>query len=250
MRSKKVLYIILGIVLLAIASVIYFNNYEKFYFVSIEDIKNEESKIKEKINDKIVVQEEIEDTLDKDNIEEKEESKEESTKKEIDIKVDKNKDTEVNNVVDNKEEVIEKIIQKKEETSIKEEEVINNTNNSDKDKEEVIENTGDTKPVTKTQEQINDEFRKTIENMYGVTIKYGNEMGDYKLRGYLPTKLLDPLEIYENLENIKEHITYYPVGFFKEMKDFGMPLTIYLVKNIPNSGIAGIADKEFYVTLK
>ncbi len=123
-----------------------------------------------------------------------------------------------------------------------------------------VENAGNNQQITETpeepvtveksKEQINDELRKSIQTKYGVTIKYGEEMGDYKLKGKLPTKLTDPDEINENLKNIKTHIAYYPVGFFKEMKNYDMPLTIYLVKNIPGSGIVGIADKEFYSDIK
>lgn len=247
MRSKNKLYKIISIVLLIVGGVIYFNNYEKFYISSIDDIKIEEKKIKEKLNDKVIenieIKKEINSTKELHDDIITNEVEENNIVKEVieEVKVDKNNDKIIEeNISVSNEKIIEKIVPNEEINKVEE----------SKTPIEVVKSVEEKIKKVKTQEEINDEFRKSIENEYGVTIKYGNEMGDYRLSGYLPTKLTDPLEINENLDNIKKYIAYYPVGFFKEMKDFGMPLTIYLVKNIPNSGIAGIADKEFYDDIK
>lgn len=149
-------------------------------------------------------------------------------------------------------EVIEKPI-------IEDEVTINEDPAEETKKEETTKNSKPNKPVdevkptppveepVKTQEQTNDELRKSLQTKYGITIKYGHEMEGYLIAGeYTPTYLTDADVINESLRDVDSYISYYPKGFFKEMKDFEMPLTIHIVKNIPNSGIAGIADKEFY----
>lgn len=199
------------LILTLFGAMIFFGGYEKYSLVT----KNQPKQIEDKINDvntkKVLKNEEVIEIPPKEN----------------------NQNNEPNSTNDIQDKVIETLPNE------------NNINNKEEIHIKEVETT-----ITKTQEQINDEYRKSIENEYGVTIKYADELGDYRLRGYLPTKLTDPNEIYENLNNIKTHVAYYPVGFFKEMRDFGMPLTIYLVKNIPNSNIAGIADKEFYDDIK
>lgn len=128
----------------------------------------------------------------------------------------------------------------------------NNTNtntNKDKetDKEEVV-------PTPPTQEQLNNEYRNTIYNTYGVKVAYGEEMGNYYVATSLPVKMNDVTTINEYLGRVETELKKYPTGFFKEMKDYGMSLTIYLVKDIPNSSISGLTDSQIYsniiITLK
>lgn len=117
----------------------------------------------------------------------------------------------------------------------------NNTNNKDKetDKEEVV-------PTPPTQEQLNNEYRNTIYNTYGVKVTYGEEMGNYLVGNYTPVKMTNPDDINEYLKKIDNELKKYPTGFFKEIRDYGMNVTIYLVKDIPNSGIAGLTNSQFY----
>lgn len=111
----------------------------------------------------------------------------------------------------------------------------NNNNNSNNKQEETV----------LTQAEINNQYRNTIQDTYSIKIAYGNEMGDYLIGYYAPTKLTDDKQINEYLKRIETEMKKYPKGFFKEMKDFGMPLTIYVVKDIPNSGISGLTDSQF-----
>lgn len=115
----------------------------------------------------------------------------------------------------------------------------NNNNTNNKNDEETKKDT----PLT--QEEINNNYRNTIQDTYSIKIAYGNEMGDYLIGYYAPTKLTDDKQINEYLKRIETEMKKYPKGFFKEMKDFGMPLTIYVVKDIPNSEIAGLTDSQF-----
>lgn len=110
-----------------------------------------------------------------------------------------------------------------------------NDNNSNDEQEEVV----------LTQEELNNQYRNKLQTTYGITIAYGNEMESYLIGSYTPTKLNDTSEINEYLTRIETELKKYPNGFFKEMKDFGMPLTLYIVKDIPNSSISGLTDSQF-----
>ncbi len=118
----------------------------------------------------------------------------------------------------------------------------NNNNNNNNDNNQGNEDSKQDTPVT--QAEVNNSYRNTIQDTYSIKIAYGNEMGDYLIGYYAPTKLTDDKEINEYLKRIETEMKKYPKGFFKEMKDFGMPLTIYVVKDIPNSGIAGLTDSQ------
>ena len=97
-----------------------------------------------------------------------------------------------------------------------------------------------------TQEELNNQYRNELQNTYGIKIAYGNDMGSYLVASYIPTKMTDDDMVDEYLGRLENELKKYPSGFFKEMADFGMPLTLYLVKDIPSSGIAGLTDRQFY----
>ena len=119
----------------------------------------------------------------------------------------------------------------------------NNTNNNN-------ENTilPEEKPpvVEKTQAEKNDEYRKQLQNKYSVKIAYKNELENYTINGYGSEKLNDDSKINNCLGEIDATLENYPNGFFKEMKDYGMPLTIYLVNSISDdvSGLTDAKDKS------
>ena len=116
----------------------------------------------------------------------------------------------------------------------------NNTNNNN-------ENTilPEEKPpvVEKTQAEKNDEYRKQLQNKYSVKIAYKNELGNYTINGYGSDKLNDDNKINNCLGEIDKTLKNYPNGFFKEMKDYGMPLTIYLVNSI-SGNVSGLTDAK------
>lgn len=124
-------------------------------------------------------------------------------------------------------------------------------NDKQDDKEEDTKVEDDKKEEEQNPEQPKDEndiYRKKIEGTYGITIKYGEEMGDYKPHNLTPTKLLDSDKIKANLTSVETELKKYPTGFFKDFK--GMPLTIYLVKSVPNNAFAGFTDKQFMNDIK
>ena len=100
--------------------------------------------------------------------------------------------------------------------------------------------------VKKTQTEKNDEYRKQLQNKYSVKIAYKNELGNYTINGYGSEKLNDDNKINNCLGEIDKTLKNYPNGFFKEMKDYGMPLTIYLVNSISDdvSGLTDAKDKS------
>ena len=100
--------------------------------------------------------------------------------------------------------------------------------------------------VEKTQAEKNDEYRKQLQNKYSVKIAYKNELGNYTINGYGSEKLNDDNKINNCLGEIDKTLKNYPNGFFKEMKDYGMPLTIYLVNSISDdvSGLTNAKDKS------
>ena len=97
--------------------------------------------------------------------------------------------------------------------------------------------------VEKTQAEKNDEYRKQLQNKYSVKIAYKNELGNYTINGYGSDKLNDDNKINNCLEEIDKTLKNYPNDFFKEMKDYGMPLTIYLVNSI-RGNVSGLTDAK------
>ena len=121
----------------------------------------------------------------------------------------------------------------------------NNNTNTNNNKNTILP---EEKPpvVEKTQAEKNDEYRKQLQNKYSVKIAYKNELGNYTINGYGSEKLNDDNKINNCLGEIDTTLKNYPSGFFKEMKDYGMPLTIYLVNSISDdvSGLTDAKDKS------
>ena len=135
----------------------------------------------------------------------------------------------------------------------------NITNNKEKNNESNGQNGGTTKPEEnkpnlpketepipepepKTQAEINDEYRKELENKYSVKIVYKEENGNYLIGGSINTeKLYDDNEINKYLKEVESTLKKYPNGFFKEMKDNNVSLRIYIVNKI-DGGYSGMTD--------
>lgn len=120
----------------------------------------------------------------------------------------------------------------------------NNTNNDNSN----VENNGEQE--VPTQEEINNTYRNELQNKYGVKITYGNEMGNYSATGANLTKMTDPNTISEYLKKVDSVLALYPTGFFKEIINFNMPLTIYLVEAVENGQYAGLLDSQFMNDIK
>ena len=103
--------------------------------------------------------------------------------------------------------------------------------------------------VEKTQAEKNDEYRKQLQNKYSVKIAYKDEMGNYSMNGYSSVRLYDDTEINTYLAEIDKALNKYPKGFFKEIKDYNIPLTIYLVKSI-SGNVSGVTDAQYKNNIK
>ena len=119
---------------------------------------------------------------------------------------------------------------------------VNNNTNTNKNENTVLP---EEKPpvVEKTQAEKNDEYRKQLQNKYLVKIAYKDELGNYTINGYGSDKLNDDNKINNCLGEIDKTLKNYPNGFFEEMKDYGMPLTIYLVNSI-SGNVSGLTDAK------
>ncbi len=134
-------------------------------------------------------------------------------------------------------------------------EITEDNSNSNSESDVPIESPDETpekeeEPVEKTQEELNNEKRNQIMSTYNVTIKYGSEIGSYKPRGENPVLMTDSGRINSYLSRIEAALKVYPAGFFKEMKDAGMPVTFYLIERVPSNSFAGLTDKQYYSDIK
>ena len=175
------------------------------------------------------------------NKKEEQSKKEESNKKDNKTNNDKNNSNQNNNVNknnitnNNKENNNESNGQNGGATKPKPEE---NKPNPPKEPEPIPE----PKPEPKTQAEINDEYRKKLENKYLVKIVYKDENGNYLIGGSINTeKLYDDNEINKYLKEVESTLKKYPNGFFKEMKDNNVSLRIYMVNKI-DGGHSGMTD--------
>ena len=127
----------------------------------------------------------------------------------------------------------------------------NTSSNSNSDvNESTTANTGPDTIAEETQETKNDRLRKNIQNKYGVTIKYGSELPNYKPKRAEPVRLLDAERISIYLNKINQVLSTYPSGFFRDFNNKGMPLTIFLVEKMEGNAFAGFFDREIYSDLK
>lgn len=99
-------------------------------------------------------------------------------------------------------------------------------------------------PATQTPsiETTNDNLRKSIENAYGITVKYGIETNGYTVAGLSTIRLTDSNRINQLLNELNNNLALYPNGFFNETKQAGYTLTIYLIKQYSQANVTGITD--------
>lgn len=91
-------------------------------------------------------------------------------------------------------------------------------------------------------ETTNDNLRKSIENTYGITVRYGVETNGYTIAGLSTVRLTDSNRINQLLNELNSNLALYPAGFFNETKQAGYTLTIYLIKQYSQANVTGITD--------
>lgn len=128
--------------------------------------------------------------------------------------------------------------------SIDKEKLDNNTNDIDNVSDVKIDSNEIKEPYKTPQEIENNRLRKEIENEYDIQIYYGNELKKYDVLSYSPELLTDSEEIKEYLNILNAELKKYPEDFFKEMKTYNMELSLYLIKDLPNSDVLGYTDYD------
>lgn len=98
---------------------------------------------------------------------------------------------------------------------------------------------------TPTLEEINQNLRSEIENSYGITVRYGSEIDGYSVGGFGTTTIYDASVANNQLNALKTALGYYPNGLFTEIKNGGIPLSVYLIGSYSNNNITGVTDSSY-----
>ena len=99
-----------------------------------------------------------------------------------------------------------------------------------------------TPSVAPTVEEKNEQLRTSIENNYGITVKFGTETYGYNVGGMSTTIISDVNTCNTALNALNNALALYPTGFFKEIANNGYPLTIYLIKRYSTANVTGVTD--------
>lgn len=97
-------------------------------------------------------------------------------------------------------------------------------------------------PQTASIEETNNNLRNSIQNQYGITIRYGAETNGYTVGGLSSVMLSDANRVNEVLSRLNYNLSLYPNGFFNETKQGNYSLTIYLLKRYSQDNVTGITD--------
>ena len=90
----------------------------------------------------------------------------------------------------------------------------------------------------------NNDLRNSIQNRYGITVRYGAETNGYTVGGLSSIMLSDANRINELLNSLNYNLSLYPSGFFQETKQGDYSLTIYLLKRYSQENVPGITEKK------
>ena len=123
----------------------------------------------------------------------------------------------------------------------------NNSNNGNKNtngNNNNNNNTANTNPVP-TINETNNRLRNEIQNTYGITVRYGSETYGYTVAGISTTPIDNPTAVNSQLHRLKNALSLYPSGMFKEIKNGGIPLTIILINNYSNKSVTGVTDSSY-----
>lgn len=96
-----------------------------------------------------------------------------------------------------------------------------------------------------TLDDVNNNLRNSIQNTYGITVKYGNDTVGYKVGGFSTTPIDNSTAINAALNRLKNALNLYPNGFFSEIRNGGIPLTVLLINNYSDNSITGVTDSSY-----
>ncbi len=88
----------------------------------------------------------------------------------------------------------------------------------------------------------NDTLRRTIEDTYGIKVKYGSETSEYLAGSMKTTPITDPIIAQSGLNQLNSLLSVYPDGFFKEFTTVKLELEIYLIQRYDTANVTGVTD--------
>lgn len=88
----------------------------------------------------------------------------------------------------------------------------------------------------------NDILRRSIEDTYGIKVKYGDEVSNYQAGSMNVTPILDKEIIKNGLEQLKETLKLYPQDFFREFLNEDLSLEVFLIKSYSKDNVTGVTD--------
>ena len=91
----------------------------------------------------------------------------------------------------------------------------------------------------------NNILREKIQKKYNLEVKYGSETDGYIVGGLSTVPINDESTISLALNNLDNVLSLYPYGLFEEIKNGGIPLTIYLINNYSDESVTGATDSNF-----
>ena len=94
-------------------------------------------------------------------------------------------------------------------------------------------------------DEVNDKLRESIQDTYGITIKFGRETIGYEVGGFSTTPVNNSFVVNSALNRLNKVFLLYPEGFFYEIKKGGIPLTIILINKYSDNSITGVTDSSF-----
>lgn len=104
-------------------------------------------------------------------------------------------------------------------------------------------------PYVPTIDDMNNQLRNQILDQYGVSVRYGNETVGYTVVSGSTRITTEPITdstlINSQLTRLQTALSLYPRGLFSEIKNGGIPLTVYLIDHYSNTTITGITDSSY-----
>ena len=88
----------------------------------------------------------------------------------------------------------------------------------------------------------NDILRRSIEDTYGIKVKYGNEVSNYQAGSMNVTPILGKDIIKRGLKQLRETLKLYPRDFFREFLNENLSLEVFLIKNYSKDNVTGVTD--------
>ncbi len=94
-------------------------------------------------------------------------------------------------------------------------------------------------------DEANESLKRSIETTYGITIKYGRETYGYTVGGISTVPVENSTTINAALNRLKSAFSLYPSGFFTEIRNGGIPLSVILINSYSDESITGVTDSSY-----